>query len=345
MGRRGRKKRTSNDGTMGKGGFTSAQLALIEDYLRAFKECDDEPVDNETHSNHYFTKCTRIADDVLFPKLVRDDTFFACLPTCLSSKQRRCVHEICTIVGLFHDSIDVPEEGDTPGGRACVIARRYDAFNSLLDSGQLDNSSASKRQLPISIRMVKPWFYRRHTNSNGIDTSAVINQSRKKFIWKEDIYVRAHTKRKCEDVFKFMNNEKNIQAFFELHESVSNNFDLSYVMDIESTPFLFVDTPSKLMQCIKEVRFHKFISFDLEMFNRSKFFGSTCLFQLATVEKDYVIDVLAPGIWDLIGAYLGEIFSDPTITKIGHGIQGNDTTSLHRDFGIIVVNVFDTCKK
>eukprot|EP00804_Cyclotella_cryptica_P012697 CCRYP_016280-RD/>CCRYP_016280-RD protein AED:0.44 eAED:0.44 QI:0/-1/0/1/-1/0/1/0/444 len=58
--------------------------------------------------------------------------------------------------------------------------------------------------------------------------------------------------------------------------------------------------------------------------------------------KDYVIDPLAQGLWDAIPIYLGPLFSDPSIVKIGHGISGMDTTSLHRDFGILVVNAFDT---
>mmetsp|Transcript_35735 Transcript_35735/g.66200 ORF Transcript_35735/g.66200 Transcript_35735/m.66200 type:complete len:865 (-) Transcript_35735:102-2696(-) len=58
--------------------------------------------------------------------------------------------------------------------------------------------------------------------------------------------------------------------------------------------------------------------------------------------KDYIIDPLAPGVWDAIPIYLGPLFSNPAIVKIGHGIGGMDTSSLHHDFGILVVNAFDT---
>jgi len=60
------------------------------------------------------------------------------------------------------------------------------------------------------------------------------------------------------------------------------------------------------------------------------------------VYKDYIIDPLAPGVWDAIPIYLGPLFSNPAIVKIGHGIGGMDTSSLHHDFGILVVNAFDT---
>jgi hypothetical protein len=51
---------------------------------------------------------------------------------------------------------------------------------------------------------------------------------------------------------------------------------------------------------------------------------------------------LAPSLWDLISTLLGPIFADPNIVKIGHGIMGGDIPALFRDFGIVVVNAFDT---
>mmetsp|Transcript_20320 Transcript_20320/g.42308 ORF Transcript_20320/g.42308 Transcript_20320/m.42308 type:complete len:870 (+) Transcript_20320:158-2767(+) len=63
---------------------------------------------------------------------------------------------------------------------------------------------------------------------------------------------------------------------------------------------------------------------------------------LREVSKDYVIDPLAPGVWDAIPIYLGPLFADRNIVKIGHGIGGMDTSSLHRDFGVLLVNAFDT---
>ena len=68
----------------------------------------------------------------------------------------------------------------------------------------------------------------------------------------------------------------------------------------------------------------------------------TCLLQITTNKgREYVIDVLAPGVWDLVGE-LAPLFANPKIVKIGHSIGGLDVRSLHRDFGIFVVNAFDT---
>eukprot|EP00584_Thalassiosira_punctigera_P023508 CAMPEP_0172573150 /NCGR_PEP_ID=MMETSP1067-20121228/136042_1 /TAXON_ID=265564 ORGANISM="Thalassiosira punctigera, Strain Tpunct2005C2" /NCGR_SAMPLE_ID=MMETSP1067 /ASSEMBLY_ACC=CAM_ASM_000444 /LENGTH=842 /DNA_ID=CAMNT_0013365747 /DNA_START=32 /DNA_END=2560 /DNA_ORIENTATION=+ len=110
------------------------------------------------------------------------------------------------------------------------------------------------------------------------------------------------------------------------------------------------------------------LAFDLEMHNildthsrqENKTGIRTCLLQLTSdvgmpvaggqsggcvsklVYKDYIVDPLAPGLWDAIPVHLGPLFSDPKIVKIGHGIGGMDTSSLHRDFGMLVVNAFDT---
>mgnify|MGYP000959671050 CR=1 FL=1 len=87
------------------------------------------------------------------------------------------------------------------------------------------------------------------------------------------------------------------------------------------------------------------IAFDMEMYNQGTAVR-TCLIQLTsnTMQKDYIIDPLAAGVWDAIPSHLGPLFSDPSILKIGHGIGGMDCSSLHRDFGILVVNAFDTCE-
>lgn len=46
--------------------------------------------------------------------------------------------------------------------------------------------------------------------------------------------------------------------------------------------------------------------------------------------------------WEAVSTLLGPIFANPNIVKIGHGIMGGDIPALFRDFGIIVVNAFDT---
>jgi len=91
------------------------------------------------------------------------------------------------------------------------------------------------------------------------------------------------------------------------------------------------------------------------MYNESKYTVMTCLIQITatnshsttalpsstTPPTEYIIDVLAHGVWEKV-SLLQPLFADPSIVKIGHGIGGMDTSSLHRDFGIFIVNAFDT---
>jgi ribonuclease D len=125
------------------------------------------------------------------------------------------------------------------------------------------------------------------------------------------------------------------------------------------TCWLMVDTAEKMLQCIAEVvdgvctdgggnqvaassQKITALAFDLEAYNPGKYAQLTCLLQLAAdTGKEYVIDVLAPGVWELVGG-LAPIFSDPAVVKIGHSIGSLDVMCLHRDFGIYIVNAFDT---
>jgi ribonuclease D len=114
-----------------------------------------------------------------------------------------------------------------------------------------------------------------------------------------------------------------------------------------SASWLLVDSIDKMQQCIAElqqaVSTITELGFDLEAYNPSKYAQVTCLLQITTnLGRDYIIDTLAPGVWDLIGPGLAPLFANPNIVKVGHSIGGLDIRCLHRDFGILVVNVFDT---
>eukprot|EP01040_Poterioochromonas_malhamensis_P002464 gene2464-2620_t len=103
-------------------------------------------------------------------------------------------------------------------------------------------------------------------------------------------------------------------------------------------PFLFVSTPAALDQLIEEVKLEKIIALDLEHHSFRSFQGLTCLIQLSTSAKDYIIDPL-----ELRAdcERLGAIFADPKITKVLHGCE-QDILWLQRDFGLYLVNAFDT---
>ena len=84
------------------------------------------------------------------------------------------------------------------------------------------------------------------------------------------------------------------------------------------------------------------LAFDLEAYNKSRHAQITCLLQITSNHgKEYVIDTLAPGVWNEVNG-LAPLFANPNIVKVGHSIGGLDVRCLHRDFGIFVVNAFDT---
>ena len=113
---------------------------------------------------------------------------------------------------------------------------------------------------------------------------------------------------------------------------------------VDNESFLLVDTVEKLQQCIQELNspYVHGVAFDVEAYNRNKWTQVTCLVQLSSnLGKDYILDVLAPGVWDAM-SLLKPLFANPAIVKVGHNIGSLDISSLHRDFGILVVNAFDT---
>lgn len=103
-------------------------------------------------------------------------------------------------------------------------------------------------------------------------------------------------------------------------------------------PYVFVGTEEELMRAIEELKSCKEIAVDCEHHSVRSFQGLTCLMQLSSRTKDYIIDTLA---LRLVLSQLGEIFANPKIVKVFHGCE-SDIYWLQRDFGLYVVNCFDT---
>ena len=83
------------------------------------------------------------------------------------------------------------------------------------------------------------------------------------------------------------------------------------------------------------------IAIDLEHHSLRSFQGLTCLLQLSSDSHDYIVDCLAPAVRPSLGGTLGPILSDPGVVKVFHGAN-SDIMWLQRDFGLYVVNMFDT---
>eukprot|EP00878_Enallax_costatus_P033400 GHUV01036829.1.p1 GENE.GHUV01036829.1~~GHUV01036829.1.p1 ORF type:complete len:159 (+),score=44.09 GHUV01036829.1:64-477(+) len=109
---------------------------------------------------------------------------------------------------------------------------------------------------------------------------------------------------------------------------------------LSETPLLWVNTPRKLKRMLSELSAVSAIAVDTEHNSQRSYLGLTCLLQISTGFKDYLIDCLA--LHDHMHL-LRPLMADTSVTKVLHG-GANDVIWLQRDFHIYLVNVFDTEK-
>ena len=297
-----------------KGKGSTLEHKLLQYYLRDYKEILTSSTDETVTQISDIIKPTTI-DGVLLPDLqdtnVVEQRFLA-FPKELSSYHRSIIHDICTDeVHLFHCGVDGTNEGE----RFVVVSVYSDGLDHV--PGIAPNESSS-----IFVEKYRPWITKKNINKDeGMKLG-------KNMIWDLIDQPGRCLRDACDTI--------------DLRE----HDDLSTIVPPESGDIdcLLVDTAEKMNGCIQDLNDNKptKLAFDLECYNRSKENQMTCLIQLATnTGKTYIIDVLAEGVWDQVHG-LATIFSDRSIVKIGHGIRGLDIQSLQRDFGIFVVNAFDT---
>ena len=83
----------------------------------------------------------------------------------------------------------------------------------------------------------------------------------------------------------------------------------------------------------------KEIAIDLECHQTRSYQGFTCLMQISSRSRDFIVDTVK--IRQEVGDALRPIFDDPAKVKVLHGAD-MDIQWLQRDFGLYVVNMFDT---
>ena len=86
---------------------------------------------------------------------------------------------------------------------------------------------------------------------------------------------------------------------------------------MEESECEFVDTPEKLEEVVGFLKEAKEIAVDLEHHDLRSYYGFTCLMQISTRERDWVIDTLALR-KELREGKLGGVMVDPAILKVGH---------------------------
>ncbi|XP_055515423.1 exosome component 10 [Leucoraja erinacea] len=107
---------------------------------------------------------------------------------------------------------------------------------------------------------------------------------------------------------------------------------------LSETNFQIITTFEELVEMNEKLLKCKEVAVDLEHHSYRSFLGLTCLMQISTREEDFVIDTLELRSEMYI---LNEVFTDPSIVKVFHGAD-SDVEWLQRDFGLYIVNMFDT---
>jgi ribonuclease D len=98
-----------------------------------------------------------------------------------------------------------------------------------------------------------------------------------------------------------------------------------------------VTDQDSLNQLVERLSLESVLAFDLEADSLHHYTEKVCLIQVSSEFETRLIDPLA----SLDVRSLAPLFANPAIKKIFHGAD-YDMRSLYRDFGITVVNLFDT---
>ncbi|GMH63950.1 hypothetical protein TrRE_jg1302 [Triparma retinervis] len=250
-----------------------------------------------------------LREDVVFPATSGESAANNVhLPHTLTGKERKLVHDLCSQSNIYH--ISVGERDSMTNPRRMVLSRNG-SFEGVATASSLSNST-------FRLRGFKPFAFSKE--GGGLETGV-----------SKDL--RDNPGRCVRDIHDRFD-------FASMKET-----DLGSLERVKEEDVVYVDSLEKLRECGRYLREGGFgeIGFDLEMYNWSPFeLGMVCLMQLSSGEKNFVIDVLADvEVWQGLREELGWIFADPSVVKIGHGISF-DVKALSRDFGIVVVNAFDT---
>ncbi|KAG8434784.1 hypothetical protein GDO86_012942 [Hymenochirus boettgeri] len=109
-------------------------------------------------------------------------------------------------------------------------------------------------------------------------------------------------------------------------------------LSMQDVPYTFVANLQDLVALNEKLLKCTEFAVDLEHHSYRSFLGLTCLMQISTRTEDFIIDTLELRNELYI---LNESFTDPSIVKVLHGAD-SDVEWLQKDFGIYIVNMFDT---
>ncbi|XP_052449326.1 exosome component 10 isoform X2 [Carassius gibelio] len=121
-------------------------------------------------------------------------------------------------------------------------------------------------------------------------------------------------------------------------ESLKCKPDVQMYKPLAECSCQFINTLDELVALNEKLAKVSEFAVDLEHHSYRSFLGITCLMQISTREEDFIIDTLELRSQMYI---LNETFTDPAIVKVFHGAD-SDIEWLQKDFGLYVVNMFDT---
>lgn len=110
--------------------------------------------------------------------------------------------------------------------------------------------------------------------------------------------------------------------------------------ELSAVPIDLIETVQQLEDMCRIIESEKEFAVDVEHHSYRTFQGITCLVQISTRNQDFVIDAikLRSELYRL-----NQSFTNPNIVKVFHGADC-DVLWLQRDFGVYVVNLFDTSR-
>ena len=323
--------------------FSPVAQQQLKEYLIAYRDGCEYVCFGSSNNAAAVNTMAFVHDVVIggqpFPPLTEEvlSRPYLSLPTSLSNKHRRDVHKLCVDVDLYHCGIGIPSSQE----RHVAISIHSDGLSR---HPQLQNTTNGSSDGKTTMRHCKPWFYGNGgetSRTNGDITPTSSNSSISWFVEEATKNARADIQALIDQPEKCVRDAQDSINYPELE-----NYDLSGIPPPthDDNCWMLVDSAQGMKDCAQELiaAMPSVIAFDLEMWNVNKYTQVTCLIQLTSdAGKEYVIDTLAEGVWEHV-ALLAQLFSDPSIVKVGHSIGGLDVKSLHRDFGIFVLNAFDT---
>ncbi|UKK01285.2 hypothetical protein MACK_002098 [Theileria orientalis] len=109
-------------------------------------------------------------------------------------------------------------------------------------------------------------------------------------------------------------------------------------IEVEKPEYIMVLTKDELQNMIDKIKKGTILSIDVEHHSKNTYRGFVCLIQLSTPDENFIVD---PFNMFTHMNNLNRVTTDPRILKIMHG-SDNDIVWLQRDFGVYIVNMFDT---